>query len=81
MDKEVDVDGVGGSASCIPTHGQLEAERKTVARFQQKQATQSTPDWRRCRPILFPPAAAQFPPENLLIQCQHHLISCEAVKW
>ena len=47
MDKEVDVDGVGGSASCIPTHGQLEAERKTVARFQQKQATQSTPDWRR----------------------------------
>jgi len=25
----------------------------------------------------FPPAAAQFPPEN---QCQNHLISCEAVK-
>ena len=25
MDKEVDMDGVGGSASCIPTHGQLEA--------------------------------------------------------
>ena len=27
MDKEADMDGVGGSASCIPTHGQLEAAR------------------------------------------------------
>ena len=58
-------------------------ERKTVARFQQKQATQSTPDWRRCRPIVShrPPHNSHQRTISAKIQCQHHLISCEAVKW
>ena len=39
-------------------------ERKTVTRLEQKlrgvEARQSTPDWRRCRPIrLFPPASSR----------------------